>query len=197
MKEKLTEVQQKILQFLTNRISRGHGVPSVREICHTVGLKSTSSVHAQLAMLERKGYIRRTPFKSRSIEVIGISSGIPQVPLVGRVRAGKPNLAQEEWVGFFPLPEIFRGIDCFVLNVKGDSMMGAGILEGDYVIVRRQLHAENGDIVVALLDEEATIKRFKRLPDKILLEAANPRYEPIVAQDIMILGKVIGLFRII
>lgn len=195
--EKLTEVQQKILQFLTQRISRGQGVPSVREICNAVGLKSTSSVHAQLSMLERKGYIRRVPFKSRSIEVVGVSNSIHQVPLVGKVRAGKPNLAQEEWIGFFPLPEIFKGTDCFVLNVRGDSMIEAGIQEGDYVIVRRQAHAENGDIVVALIDDEATIKRFKKTQDKIVLEAANPKYPPIITQDVLVLGKVIGLFRIL
>jgi repressor LexA len=195
--EKLTEIQQKILQFLTQKVSRGQGVPSVREICNAVGLRSTSSVHAQLAMLERKGYIRRTPFKSRSIEVIGISSSVPRVPLVGRVRAGQPNLAQEEWIGFFPLPEVFRGADCFVLNVKGDSMVEAGIQEGDYVIVRRQAQAENGDIVVALIDDEATIKRFKKSQAEIVLEPANPKYQPIVTKDVLILGKVIGLFRII
>ncbi|MCR4428859.1 MAG: transcriptional repressor LexA [Caldiserica bacterium] len=195
--EKLTEIQQRILQFLTQRISRGQGVPSVREICNAVGLKSTSSVHAQLSMLEKKGYIRRTPFKSRSIEVVGVSNSVFRVPLVGKVRAGEPNLAQEEWIGFFPLPEVFKGLDCFVLNVKGDSMVEAGIFEGDYVVVRRQQQAENGDIVVALIDDEATIKRFKKSPKGVILEPANPKYSPIVAPDCLILGKVIGLFRIL
>lgn len=194
--EKLTEIQQRILQFLTQRISRGQNIPSVREICNAVGLKSTSSVHAQLSMLERKGYIRRTPFKSRSIEVVGVSNSVFRVPLVGKVRAGEPNLAQEEWIGFFPLPEVFKGLDCFVLNVKGDSMIEAGIFEGDFVVVRRQPQAENGDIVVALIEDEATIKRFKKFPEGVILEPANPKYSPIVVKNCIILGKVIGLFRI-
>lgn len=195
--EKLTEIQQRILQFLTQRISRGQNIPSVREICNAVGLKSTSSVHAQLSMLERKGYIRRTPFKSRSIEVVGVSNSVFRVPLVGKVRAGEPNLAQEEWIGFFPLPEVFKGLDCFVLNVKGDSMIEAGIFEGDFVVVRRQSQAENGDIVVALIEDEATIKRFKKSQGEIVLEPANPKYSPIVVKDCLILGKVIGLFRVL
>jgi len=192
----LSSMQQKILQYLTSSLGNGK-VPTIREIGQAVGLHSTSSVHAQLRMLEKKGYIRRTPNKSRSIELVGTAGATSLAPLVGKVRAGKPNLAQEEWIGFFPLPDAFRGSDCFVLQVKGDSMIEAGIHDKDYVIVRRQSHAHNGEIVIALIGEEATLKRIHRTADSIILEACNPKYPPISVQDVQILGKVVGLFRLL
>ncbi len=189
-------MQQKILNFLIERLSEGKGIPSIREIGAAVALKSSSSVHAQLTSLERKGYIRRPPLKSRSIEVVGMQTGTTQAPLVGRVRAGSPALAQEDWIGFFPLPGFFHGKDCFILQVKGDSMIQAGIQPLDYVVVQRQNRAENGDLVIALVDDEATLKRFYSEGDSITLKAANPAYPDIVLEDARILGKIVGLFRL-
>lgn len=197
MKDRLSPMQQKIINFLIDRLSEGKGVPSIREIGAAVDLKSSSSVHAQLNSLERKGYIRRSPLKSRSIEVLGVQVNTTQAPLVGRVRAGSLALAQEEWIGFFPLPSFFHGKDCFILQVKGDSMIQAGIQPLDYVIVQRQDRAENGDLVVALVDDEATLKRFYREGERIILKAANPAYPDLSYKDVCILGKIVGLFRLL
>jgi len=173
--------------------------PSIREIGQAIGLKSSSSVHGYLVRLENKGFIRRDPAKPRTIEVCDLDDALGRiipVPVVGRVTAGEPILAVEDIEEYFPLPaEITQGSSVFMLRVRGDSMIEAGILEGDYVVVRKQNAADDGDIVVALLGDEATVKTFYREEDGIRLQPANALMEPIYARDVQILGKVIGIFR--
>jgi repressor LexA len=173
--------------------------PSVREIGDAVGLASSSTVHAHLETLEREGFIRRDPTKPRAIELL--DSAVPNrkvvhVPVVGRVTAGQPILAVENIEDYFPISrELLAEDEAFMLRVTGDSMIGAGILDGDFVFVRQQSHASNGEIVVALIDDEATVKRFFRENDHFRLQPENPVYEPIRVADVSILGKVIGIFR--
>lgn len=198
----LTPRQRQILNFIKEEVvSKGYP-PAVREIGHAVGLKSSSTVHAHLGKLEEKGYIRRDPTKPRAIEVINdrdlVKKSMVNIPIVGRVTAGEPILAVENIEDFFPMPQDFANgtsDDLFMLSVHGDSMIDAGILDGDRVVVRQQSHASNGDIVVAMLDDEATVKRFFIEFDHVRLQPENSALEPIRAKDVTILGKVVGLFR--
>ncbi|EKP93922.1 transcriptional repressor LexA [Thermaerobacter subterraneus] len=197
--EELTRRQRQILDYIKASIRERGYPPSVREIGEAVGLKSTSTVHTYLARLERKGYIRRDPTKPRAIEVLeesGLRTRTVPVPLVGQVTAGQPILAVENIEDVLPLPtELVPEGEVFALRIRGDSMIGAGILDGDYVIVRRQETADNGDIVVALIDDEATVKRFYRERDGIRLQPENPAMEPIRVRTARILGKVVALLR--
>lgn len=191
------------MDFILAEISRVGYPPSIREIGKAIGLTSSSTVHSHLAALERKGYIRRDPTKPRALEVTDsyfTSKGIKpdslsNVPLLGKVAAGAPLLAQQNIEGSFVLPVEIAGEDTFMLKVKGESMIEAGILDGDFLIVRQQPTADNGDIIVALLDEEATVKRFYKRNGRVLLKPENKSMEPIIASDVVILGKVVGLIR--
>lgn len=197
----LSQRQNEILSFIKQEIRRKGYPPSVREIGDAVGLMSSSTVHGHLQTLEDKGYIRRDATKPRAIEVLESSSDIPdkkvvQVPIVGRVTAGLPILAQENIEDTFPLPvEMVNSDNVFFLKVRGESMINAGILNGDFILVRQQNTANNGDIVVALIGDEATVKRFFKEKTLIRLQPENAMMEPIYSQDVMILGKVIGVFR--
>jgi len=197
----LTERQKAILVYIKKVIKTRGYPPAVREIGQAVGLSSSSTVHAHLLQLEEKGYIRRDPTKPRAIEVIDpndqtIKKDMVNVPIVGRVTAGQPILAVENIEDVFPLPlDFVRSDNVFILSVRGDSMVEAGILDEDYVIVRQQSTARNGDIVVALLGEEATVKRFFKEKEYVRLQPENQSMEPILVRDVAILGKVIGVFR--
>ena len=202
----LTERQREIMEYILKEVQKKGYPPSVREIGEAVGLSSSSSVHAQLEKLEQLGYIRRDPTKPRAIEVLydGVSlltdkfsfQNVLSVPIVGAVTAGEPILAQQNIVDYFPLPKDFMRTDeAFMLRVKGDSMINAGIFDGDLVIVNKDSSAVNGDIVVALLGEEATVKRFFKEQSRVRLQPENEKYEPIIATDVHILGRVIGLVR--
>ncbi|WP_427338723.1 transcriptional repressor LexA [Caloranaerobacter sp. DY30410] len=204
MYEDLSFKQLEILEFIKKEIQVKGYPPSVREICKAVGLKSTSTVHGHLSKLEKKGYIRRDPTKPRAIEILDKDNiynyyskkEIVEVPVVGKVTAGEPILAVQNIEDMFPLPLDFIQSDkVFILSVKGESMIEAGILDGDYVIVRQQNYANNGDIIVALIGDEATIKRFFKEADHIRLQPENQHLEPIIVNDVKILGKVIGVFR--
>ncbi|MDS1030129.1 transcriptional repressor LexA [Bacillota bacterium LX-D] len=195
MYENLSTRQQNILDFIIKKINEKGYPPSVREIGAAVGLKSTSTVHGHLNQLEEKGYIKRDPTKPRTIEILGHQK-IIDVPLVGKITAGQPILAVENVEETFPLPyNLIQNNDVFMLTVVGDSMIEAGILDGDYVIVRKQSNAKNGDIVAALLGEEATVKRFFKEQGSIRLQPENKYMSPIYCQDVKILGKIVGVFR--
>ncbi len=194
--------QTKILEFIKEELRKKGYPPAVREIGQAVGLLSSSTVHGHLQTLEDKGYIRRDPTKPRAIEILDSSSeGLVMektvhVPIVGRVTAGQPITAVENIEGTFPLSADFvRQDTVFMLRVQGESMIGAGILDGDLIIVRQQSEARNGDIVVALIGDEATVKRFFKERTLIRLQPENPTMEPIYSQDVSILGKVVGVFR--
>ncbi|GEN54056.1 transcriptional repressor LexA [Halobacillus litoralis] len=202
---KLSKRQQEILDFIKEQVlSKGYP-PSVREIGQSVGLASSSTVHGHLSRLEKKGYIRRDPTKPRAIEVIELEEdhSIPRseasyAPVIGKVTAGSPITAVENIEEYVPLPDTLAGSDdnTFVLIVQGESMIEAGILDGDMVIVRQQQTAQNGDIVVAMTeDEEATVKRFFKERNHVRLQPENATMEPILLQDVSILGKVVGLYR--
>jgi repressor LexA len=201
----LTERQQEIMDFISKEVEKKGYPPSVREIGEAVGLSSSSSVHAQLEKLEQLGYLRRDPTKPRAIEVLYGSSDtfheklfkdMINVPIVGAVTAGEPILAEQNIQDYFPIPKDFaRTEDAFMLRVKGESMINAGIYDGDLVIVNKDATANNGEIVVALLEDQATVKRFYKEQNHIRLQPENERYEPIIATDVQILGKVIGLVR--
>jgi repressor LexA len=198
MKKNLTRRQEMIFNFIQKAIAERGYPPSVREIGDAVGLKSSSTVHTHLVKLEKKGYIRRDPTKPRAIEIVDNNSAVVRVPVVGRVAAGIPILAVENIEGVFPLPASFVGSNgnVFMLTTKGDSMINAGIFDGDYLIVRQQQTADDGDIIVALVDdEEATVKRFYREADCIRLQPENDSYEPIRSKNVRILGKVVGVIR--
>ncbi|MBF7083349.1 transcriptional repressor LexA [Desulfallas sp. Bu1-1] len=200
MNKKLNQREEEILKFIKHNIQTRGYPPSVREIGQAVGLKSSSTVHNYLCKLEEKEYLRRDPAKPRAMEVLDDEGSqfkeMIMVPVLGRVAAGVPLLAVENREDVFPLPVDFAGRgEFFMLRVKGDSMIEAGILEDDLVLVRRQPDAENGAIVVALLEEEATIKRFYRENDHIRLQPENYRLSPILVKDVKILGKVVGLVR--
>lgn len=201
---KLSNRQQAILDFIKREVREKGYPPSVREIGEAVGLASSSTVHGHLERLEKKGLIRRDPTKPRAIEITDgddsfsqFPQSITRVPLIGKVTAGEPILATENIEEYFPLPShIVADHTVFMLSVSGDSMIEAGILDGDYVIVRQQQTANNGDIVVAMTeDDEATVKTFYREKDHIRLQPENPALEPIRLKNVTILGKVIGLFR--
>jgi len=199
--EKLTARQARVLEAIRESIKETGYPPSVRELGEKLGLKSTATVHNHLRTLERKGYLKRAAQKSRAYNLVdGFKMKEPgpivMVPLVGKVRAGTPILAVENVEDMMPFPRSFVKTDnVFLLQVEGDSMVGAGILQGDYVLVRQQDTAEDGDIVVALLDDEATVKRFYKEKDAIRLQPENPQVRPIISKDVRILGKVIGLYR--
>jgi len=204
MYEDLSQKQLEILNYIKAEINQKGYPPSVREICKAVGLKSTSTVHSHLTTLQEKDYIRRDATKPRAIEILSddpfrhlsYNKEIVNIPVVGRVTAGEPILAVENVEDVFPLSVDFvNNRDVFILIVKGDSMIEAGILNNDYVIVGKQPVAANGDIVVALIEDEVTIKRFYREADHIRLQPENSLMEPIILRDVTILGKVIGTFR--
>jgi repressor LexA len=198
----LTEQQQRVLDYIREHIGAKGFPPSVREIGEALGLASSSTVHGHLGRLEEKGYIRRDPTKPRALEVVGdVRPGRPtwQVPVLGRVAAGMPILAQQNIEEFMPLPQGFvRGADpaeLFFLEVQGDSMVLAGILDGDHVLVRRQLTARNGEIVVALIDGEATCKRFYREQGRFRLKPENPYMDDMWFDNVDVVGKVVGVVR--
>lgn len=201
--EDLTERQRAILDFIQSEIQRKGYPPAVREIGEAVGLSSSSTVHAHLSHLEELGYIRRDPTKPRAIEVLAGSDNpslyyqsLVRVPVLGRVAAGQPLLAEENVDDYFPLPRNFGPVEeAFMLKVRGDSMIEAGIFDGDLVVVEHTGHADNGDIVVALIEGEATVKRFFREKESIRLQPENPRYAPIYAREVTVVGKVVGLVR--
>lgn len=200
MSSDLTERQKSILAFIKNEIKTKGYPPAVREIGEAVGLSSSSTVHSHLNQLENKGYIKRDPTKPRAIEIIDDSfrpiKEMINVPIIGRVTAGQPILAIENYEDSFPLPlDFVRSEDTFMLTIKGDSMINAGIIDGDLVIVKRDCTARNGEIVVALIEDEATVKRFYKEQDHIRLQPENDNYEPILVRDVSILGKVTGLVR--
>lgn len=203
MYEDLTQKQIEILLYIKNEIQRQGYPPAVREICKGVNLKSTSTVHSHLEKLEMKGYIRKDPTKPRAIEILDkdddfllIRKKTVDIPIVGRVTAGSPILAMENIEDTYPVPlELVEGHDVFMLKVQGESMIDAGILDGDLVLVKEQKSALNGDIVVALLGEEATLKRFYKEKDSIRLQPENRYMEPIYSKEVSVLGKVIGLYR--
>lgn len=204
MTTKLSKRQQDILDFIKSEVRQKGYPPSVREIGEAVGLASSSTVHGHLARLESKGLIRRDPTKPRAIEILDNNqSAIPKsnvinVPIVGKVTAGLPITAVENVEEFFPLPENLAPADeqLFMLEVMGESMIEAAILDGDYVIVRQQNTANNGDIVVAMTEEdEATVKRFFKEKDYFRLQPENSTMEPIILRNVSILGKVIGVYR--
>lgn len=196
----LTSKQQEILDFIKHEISIKGYPPSVREICTAVSLKSTSTVHGHLERLEKRGFIRRDPTKPRAIEILDdsvIDKEMINIPIVGSVAAGQPILAVENIEDKFPVPiDYFPSKNqMFMLEIKGESMIGCGIMNGDYIIVEQQPTAENGDIVVALIDDSATVKTFYKEDDHIRLQPENPSMEPIIVSDCKILGKAVGLFR--
>jgi len=200
----LTSRQKEILAYIKDTLRAKGYPPSVREIGFAVGLRSSSTVHSHLTKLEEMGLLRRDPTKPRAIEVLGETSWRQEqflpIPLVGRVTAGAPILALENIEETYPLPTSLIGTDenVFMLTVQGDSMINAGILNGDYVLVRKQKSANNNDIVVALIDqEEATVKRFFKEKDRIRLQPENDYMSPIYSRDVSILGKVIGIFRML
>ena len=198
---KISSKQKEILEYIKQEILNKGYPPAVREICEAVSLKSTSSVHSHLETLEKNGYIRRDPTKPRAIEIIDDSFNLTRrevvnVPMVGSVAAGQPILAVENITSYFPIPaEFMPNAESFMLRVKGESMINAGIFDGDNVLVKRQSTASNGDIVVALVDDSATVKTFYKEDGYIRLQPENDTMDPIIVPDCQILGKVIGLFR--
>jgi len=202
--DKLSKRQREILNFIKREVKEKGYPPSVREIGEAVGLSSSSTVHGHLARLESKGFIRRDPTKPRAIEILEWDAEerkempIRHVPIVGKVTAGLPITAIENIEEYFPLPAKIapEGDTVFMLEIEGDSMIDAGILDGDYVVVRQQNTALNGDIVVAMTQEnEATVKRFYKEKNFIRLQPENPTMEPIIVPTVTILGKVIGVYR--
>lgn len=203
---KISPKQQEILDFIKNEILNRGFPPAVRDICEAVHLKSTSSVHSHLAALEQNGYIRRDSAKPRAIEIVDDNFNLARremvnVPLVGTVAAGEPILAVENIENYFPLPtEFLSNHPAFMLRIQGNSMVNKGILNGDYVIVEKKPAAENGEIVVALVEDSATVKTFYREKDHVRLQPENDTMEPIILHEedgLQIIGKVIGVFRTI
>lgn len=201
----LTERQAQVLEYIRTTVEQRGYPPSVREIGEALGMSSPSTVHSHLAALVRAGAIRKDPSKPRAIEILEqpqteqvSSERVRPVPLLGRIAAGRPILAAEEVEDFVPLPvELVGQGPVFMLQVKGDSMVGAGILDGDYVVVRRQPDADDGQIVACLVDgEEATVKRIRRRDGVVVLESENPSFEPMVFTDgVQILGRVVSVLR--
>ena len=196
----LTKRQKEIFDFIRRYASRYGYPPTVREIGKAVGLHSSSTVHAHLANLEKVGLLRRDPTKPRAIELLVDRAKRamrgPGLPLVGHVAAGEPILAEENIEEYVQLPAAIGGEQGdYILQVKGDSMRDAGILEGDYVVVSEADDADNGEIVVALIEDEATVKRFYREKDRVRLQPANKAYKPIRTRDAKVLGRVIGVYR--
>ena len=201
-KGKISDKQRQILEYIKSEILAKGYPPAVRDICQAVDLKSTSSVHAHLETLEKNGYIRRDPTKPRAIEILDEDFNlgrreVTNIPLIGTVAAGQPILAQQNIENYFPFPvEMAPNAQCFALQVKGDSMINIGINDGDYVFVRETNSANNGDLVVALVDDSATVKNFYKENGHIRLQPQNDDMEPIIVNDCKILGKVFGVFRL-
>ena len=198
---KISAKQKEILEYIKQSILSHGYPPAVREICEAVHLKSTSSVHSHLETLEKNGYIRRDPSKPRAIEIIDDNFNLTRremvnVPVLGQVAAGEPILAVDNINGYFPIPsEFMPHEETFILTVKGDSMINIGIYNGDQIVVEKCNTAENGEIIVALIDDSATVKRFYKENGHIRLQPENDFMDPIIVDDCMILGKVIGLMR--
>lgn len=204
--KKISKRQEDILTFIKEEVKKKGYPPSVREIGEAVGLASSSTVHGHLARLESKGFIRRDPTKPRAIEILdpegleALKPGVLHVPLVGKVTAGLPITAIENIEEYFPLPESFGTSEdnLFMLEIVGNSMIEAGILNGDHVVVKQQTTAHNGEIVVAMTEEdEATVKRFFKEKDYFRLQPENTSMDPIIVDNVSILGKVVGVFRMI
>lgn len=198
---KISAKQQEILDYIKSEILHKGYPPAVREICEAVHLKSTSSVHSHLETLEKNGYIRRDPTKPRAIEIVDDSFNLSRheivhIPIVGTVTAGQPILAIENIEGYFPLlSDDMPNSDTFMLKVKGESMINAGIFNGDLILVEKQSTAENGEIVVALIDDSATVKTFYKEENHFRLQPENDTMDPIIVDQVEILGKVRGLYR--
>ena len=198
---KISDKQREILEYIKKEILNRGYPPAVREICEAVDLKSTSSVHSHLETVEKNGYIRRDPTKPRAIEIIDDNFNLTRremvnVPLVGKVAAGEPILATENIEAYFPIPaEYMPNAESFMLRVKGESMINAGIFDGDNILVQRQNTARNGEMVVALVDDSATVKTFYKEDGHIRLQPENDTMDPIIVPDCTILGKVFGVFR--
>lgn len=199
---KISAKQMEILSYIKEQILERGYPPAVREICDAVHLKSTSSVHSHLETLEKNGYIRRDPTKPRAIEICDdsfqlVRHEMASVPIIGTVAAGQPILAQENIEGYFPIPvEMLPNAETFILKVKGDSMINAGIFSGDQIFVECCNTARNGDTVVALVDDSATVKTFYKEAGHIRLQPENDDMDPIIVDDCQILGKVFGVFRL-
>ena len=199
---KITKKQQEILDYIKDEILQKGYPPAVREICEAVSLKSTSSVHSHLETLEKNGYIRRDPTKPRAIEICDdnfqmVRTEMVSLPVIGRVAAGEPILAEANVESYFPVPaDMVPSGESFVLKVKGDSMVNAGIYSGDQIFVNSCNIANNGDTVVALIDDSATVKTFYKENGHIRLQPENDYMEPIIVDDCQILGKVFGVFRL-
>lgn len=199
---KITAKQLEILEYIKDEILKRGYPPAVREICEAVHLKSTSSVHSHLETLEKNGYIRRDPTKPRAIEICDdsfqmVRTEMVSIPVIGTVAAGQPILAEENIESYFPIPaDIVPPGESFILKVKGESMVNAGIFDGDQVFVQSCNTAKNGDMIVALVDDSATVKTFYKEKDYIRLQPENDYMDPIIVNDCSILGKVYGVFRI-
>ena len=201
-KGKISKKQEEILEYIKAQILQRGFPPAVREICDAVNLKSTSSVHSHLETLEKNGYIRRDPTKPRAIEILDDVFNLTrremvQVPVIGRVAAGEPLLAQENIEDYYPIPVDFirNNNELFMLQVQGESMINAGILSGDFVVVEKRNTASNGDMVVALIEDGATVKTFYKEEGIIRLQPENDTMEPFILKDVTILGKVIAVMR--
>ena len=198
---KISSKQREILEYIKQEILNKGYPPAVREICEAVHLKSTSSVHSHLETLEKNGYIRRDPTKPRAIEIIDDNFNLTRrevvnVPIIGQVAAGQPLLAVENIENYFPIPtEFMPNAETFMLKVKGDSMINAGIFNGDKILVQKQSDAQNGDIVVALVDDSATVKTFYKEDGHFRLQPENDTMDPIIVNEYSILGKVFGIMR--
>ena len=198
---KISSKQREILEYIKQEILNKGYPPAVREICEAVHLKSTSSVHSHLETLEKNGYIRRDPTKPRAIEIIDDNFNLTRrevvnVPIIGQVAAGQPLLAVENIENYFPIPtEFMPNAETFKLKVKGDSMINAGIFNGDKILVQKQSDAQNGDIVVALVDDSATVKTFYKEDGHFRLQPENDTMDPIIVNECSILGKVFGIMR--
>ena len=199
---KISAKQDEILHYIKQQILKKGYPPSVREICEAVHLKSTSSVHSHLETLEKNGYIRKDPTKPRAIEILDdefrlTRREVVNVPMIGSVAAGQPILATENIEGYFPIPaEFLPNQETFLLHVKGDSMVNAGIFDGDNILVKQQDVAANGDMVVALVEDSATVKTFYKEDGHYRLQPENDHMDPILVDDVSILGIVIGVFRL-
>ncbi|MBD5499680.1 MAG: transcriptional repressor LexA [Lachnospiraceae bacterium] len=199
---KITAKQQEILDYIKEEILKRGYPPAVREICEAVHLKSTSSVHSHLETLEKNGYIRRDPTKPRAIEICDdnfqmVRTEMISLPIIGQVAAGQPILAEENIENYFPVPaEVVPQGESFILNVKGDSMINAGIFNGDKIFINSCNTAKNGEIIVALIDDSATVKTYYKEDGHIRLQPENDTMDPIIVNDCQILGKVFGVFRI-
>jgi len=198
---KISDKQREILEYIKSEILNRGYPPAVRDICEAVHLKSTSSVHSHLETLEKNGYIRRDPTKPRAIEIIDDTFNLSRrevvnVPLLGRVAAGEPLLAVENIESYFPIPsEYMPAEESFMLRIKGESMVNAGIFDGDNILVQQQSTASDGDMVVALVDDSATVKTFYKEKDHYRLQPENDNMEPIIVEECAVLGKVFGVFR--